>query len=148
MLVVTIKGGTKERQKSARQMCQLFYEKYFRKDKYLLISIIHQTPLGSLMADCFGLDENPYNEFEITMYLDPLTDEETYLRTLAHELIHVKQFTKGELIEYSTSPKFKFRGSLYDNLRISYWDKPWEIEAFEKEKELYLEYKNFTNQNK
>lgn len=143
MLVVHISGGSKKRKKAIRNMCELFYKKYFRSDKYLCLNIKHKSPIGSLMADCFGLDEPPYNEFEITIYLDSSVDEETYLRSLAHELIHVKQYTKGELKEYSSASVLKFMGLFYNSTRIPYLEQPWEIEAYIKEKELYNEYIKF-----
>ena len=47
-----------------------------------------------------------------------------WLSTLAHEMVHVKQFAKGELDSALTQWKSnKYCGN------IDYWDQPWEKEA-------------------
>jgi hypothetical protein len=56
---------------------------------------------------------------------------------LAHEMIHVKQYAKGELKDYLRVNKSKWKGQIIDPEEVDYWDQPWEIEAHEKEKGLY-----------
>ena len=46
-----------------------------------------------------------------------------WLATLAHELVHVKQFVRGELNESLT----RWKNKNYAN--TDYWDQPWEKEA-------------------
>jgi hypothetical protein len=47
-----------------------------------------------------------------------------WLSTLAHEMVHVRQFAKGEL----NSTMSQWKSNKYcDN--IEYWDQPWEKEA-------------------
>jgi len=46
-----------------------------------------------------------------------------WLSTLAHELVHVKQFARGELDDQLTF----WKGRNHSN--ASYWDQPWEKEA-------------------
>lgn len=46
-----------------------------------------------------------------------------WLGTLAHELVHVKQFVRGELNESLTHWKNK------NYSKAEYWDQPWEKEA-------------------
>ena len=46
-----------------------------------------------------------------------------WLSTLAHELVHVKQFARGELNEGLTRWKNK------NHEKTEYWDQPWEKEA-------------------
>jgi hypothetical protein len=47
------------------------------------------------------------------------------LKTLAHELVHVKQYCYGELNEAMTF----WRGEKIDSDRIVYFEQPWEVEA-------------------
>jgi hypothetical protein len=56
--------------------------------------------------------------------------EYSNLLELAHELVHAKQFIKGEL-----SSRILAEGS-----KISYRKRPWEVEAFAKETEIYNTY--------
>lgn len=50
----------------------------------------------------------------------------TMLRVLAHEMVHVKQYAKKELVEVDNNTYWN--GKKID--KISYWDQPWEIEAY------------------
>ena len=47
-----------------------------------------------------------------------------WLSTLAHEMVHVKQFAKGELDSALT----QWKSNKYCE-NIDYWDQPWEKEA-------------------
>ena len=51
-------------------------------------------------------------------------DKESKLKTLAHELVHVKQYSLGYLNESMT----RWRGKKVST-NLSYENKPWEIEA-------------------
>jgi len=63
------------------------------------------------------------------------------LKYLAHEMVHVKQFAKNELGgKYIKNNFITFwHGEICDI--DSYWDQPWEIEAFTLEEELLCYFK-------
>lgn len=78
-------------------------------------------------------------EFEI--YVNPLMGKRRQLITLAHEMVHVKQFANDEL-KYNVRRKAdKWQGN-YISREVDYFDKPWEIEAFGRELGLYIRYMN------
>lgn len=54
------------------------------------------------------------------------------MMTLAHEMVHVKQFAMGEMDENMNLWKGKRLSSKTD-----YWDMPWEIEAYGREYGLW-----------
>ena len=60
------------------------------------------------------------------------------LETLAHELIHAKQFIRGEI----NLRNLIWRGARgpYDCKRLSYRRTPWEREAYSQEKDLKITY--------
>jgi len=60
------------------------------------------------------------------------------LKTVCHEMVHVKQYAKGEM-RYMWRPHrhTKFLGELYSDDKVDYWDQPWEVEAFGREVGLY-----------
>ena len=62
------------------------------------------------------------------------------LKTLAHEMVHVKQYAKGEMKDYVRLNKVKWKGKVYNERKIDYWDTPWEIEAHGREKGLYYKF--------
>ena len=67
---------------------------------------------------------------------------------LAHELVHVKQYLNNEMFDY-VSGGVRYKGSFFDHsYQISeetYYESPWEIEAYGREWGLY---KMFTSKLK
>ena len=59
------------------------------------------------------------------------------LETVCHELVHVKQHAKKEHYFHQRKDLVKFKGKLYDTTKMEYWDFPWEIEAYGRERGLY-----------
>jgi hypothetical protein len=63
-------------------------------------------------------------------------DAETQIRTMAHEMVHVRQFVRKELDEDMT--RWKSRRVNMDI--IPYRELPWEIEAFRLGDKLFNQY--------
>ena len=63
----------------------------------------------------------------VTIAIDPDMPFEEFITTLLHEMVHVKQYIKGELTNSSWKGEY-FTGS--------YKDSPWEKEAYELEQSL------------
>jgi len=62
--------------------------------------------------------------------------EELYITTLLHEMVHLRQWVRGQL-------KFKSGRMTWGEIRVAtleYDSQPHEIEAFGMERPLYLEY--------
>jgi hypothetical protein len=72
--------------------------------------------------------------------MDPNLGKRNMLIVLAHEMVHVKQYAKGELKDFVYGTRVKFKGSIIDDNKVDYWDQPWEIEAHGREKGLYLKF--------
>ena len=60
------------------------------------------------------------------------------LKTIAHELVHVKQFARGEMVDLMSVRKVSWQGIRYDRADTEYWDLPWEIEAHGRERGLFV----------
>jgi len=101
------------------------------------ISIEYDTELG--LDACCDLPDGEYDPEEgpIEIFLNP-NSVDPMMRNLAHELVHVKQYVKGEMVR---SPKrVTFQGNEYTVGELTYDDYralPWEAEAFEKEETLW-----------
>ena len=77
-----------------------------------------------------------YRPREFLIELDTHVDEELYIKTLLHELVHLRQWVVGSLrVRYGKMCYCKEPVENYD-----YEDQPHEIEAREQEETLYLEY--------
>jgi hypothetical protein len=63
------------------------------------------------------------------------------IRTLLHEMVHVKQYAKGELRDDRRSTQLsRWLGELHKDEDYDYWELPWEIEAYGREEGLYRMY--------
>ena len=90
-----------------------------------------QTESGDL-ASC--IDTEDLNTFEIQLDKDMSLRKK--LLSLAHEMVHVKQFTRKELQHSDSINKQLWRGQKY-NTKNRYYDLPWEIEAYGRELGLF-----------
>ena len=94
-------------------------------------------------GECISEDEhkNP-RYFTIRLKQQPV---EEMIRTLGHEMVHVKQYAKNELSKQFRVARggirigSKWHGEFWDpkSKEDGYWDAPWEIEAYGREVGLY-----------
>ena len=73
------------------------------------------------------------------MRIRPTMSEENVLQAAAHETVHMKQYSSGQLTDMGD--KVRFADDLYDfeddvDSEL-YWFSPWEIEAYGWERGLY-----------
>ena len=118
-----------------------FYAEYLMSERLLRnleIEIVLEKNLIRNEGDqayCVNLsDSGAARDFEITV--DAGMGKRAMLIALAHELVHVKQYAKGELKYLSSKKLHRYQGKMY-NPDYLYWEKPWEIEAFGRELGLY-----------
>ena len=132
-------------------------EKGNRKNRVLTSSIVHfmleklelnnitlDIEFSNILRDEYALgfsSKNTDNEFSIE--LDRNLDFNDLLETICHEMIHIKQYVNGELIEQNGQTIYK--NILYNIDANDYYEDvdnlPWEKEAYEKEtyySKLYL----------
>ena len=69
-------------------------------------------------------ESNKPREFQIE--LNPSAGSHDILETLAHEMVHVKQYAYSEMNEYGN----RWRGQRINTENLDYYDEPWEIEAY------------------
>ena len=68
-------------------------------------------------------------------------DRTTAMKSLAHELIHLKQYDSGRLRVIGSGVVI-WEGNEVNVLDIPYNDRPWEKEAFQGQNELEIKIKN------
>ena len=90
-------------------------------------------------------DNNRPKEFLISIKKD--LPKRKLLITLAHEMVHVKQYARGELKYLFKGGHDKWQGKIIAR-KTHYFDKPWEIEAFGRELGLYERYIEYKKKNK
>ena len=69
-----------------------------------------------------------------------------HVLSIMHEIVHVKQYAKGEMVQsmkYSTLTKF--HSDWIDDEKTNYYDLPWEVEAHGREKGMFVRWMKQTN---
>ena len=77
---------------------------------------------------------------EFLIELDVGVKTRNLLITLAHEMVHVKQWAKNEMYEYYKLDEVRFNKTKFNMAEIDYWDYPWEIEAYGKQLGLFVRF--------
>lgn len=72
--------------------------------------------------------------------IDAKLSKKQFLVSLAHEMIHLKQFAKDQLRDLETKKMTRWLGEYYVEENINYWLRPWEMEAHENELIIYKSY--------
>jgi len=75
---------------------------------------------------------------EFLIEIHPGIGSANIFKTLAHEMVHVKQFAYGHTNETLS----KWHDMRIDSEQVDYWDHPWEIEAHGMESGLLTKFAN------
>ena len=128
-MTIRITGGTKNQKKYARSMVKFCIKTLMPRMKTLDITVKLKNPNGA-MGYCLELDDNRTFEIEA----DKKLRLRKLLETIAHEMVHVKQYARRELHPVHNT----WCGKTYNPEKVSYWDLPWEIEAHGREVGLFV----------
>ena len=128
-MFIEVTGGTKAQRNYVESLASFCVETLMPRMRSLEIDIKLCKPKSAL-GYCLELDTN--REFELE--IDKTQPMRRMLETVAHEMVHVKQFARREL-HPSTD---EWYGKTYNPKKVSYWDLPWEIEAHGREVGLFI----------
>lgn len=100
------------------------------------LTIVHEI----LTDDHATLQHSLRSKFprSFLLKLDPSGSRRQQLMTLAHELVHVKQYVRGEMRDHKYY--VQWYSDRIDDEATDYWDYPWEIEARGREYGMYRRY--------
>lgn len=121
MIKISLEGGTKTQRNLTEQAARFIIGELVPRKRKLELDIQIHT-MEHWVGLCEHLDTN---EFEINIHSKQNLYE--YIATLAHELVHMKQYLRGELA--SDFRRMKWMGK--DMTDLPYSKQPWEIEAQE-----------------
>ena len=138
---IEVVGGSKTQKKYAISMAEYCCRMLMPKMRTLEIEI---------KVKDFGKDENygyavPLDDGIHPRYFEVEVNKNVRLRrfleTVAHEMVHVKQYARNELYESSAKKQHRWHGKWLSNRSKhvkDYWDNPWEIEAHGRECGLFI----------
>lgn len=137
MNVITIRGGRKKQRVLVREVMDFCLRKLLPRTSTLDINIRLNHHIED--AEGYCLCESP-NTFELE--IDPRIETDELIRTICHEMVHVRQYFKRELRDlYGNKKAWKTR--VYNEDRTDYLDLPWEKEAFKLQESLYEEFNEY-----
>ena len=143
-MIVQIEGSTQSKKKHV-EMAAYFFERILFKRKLpslvLNIELIHRLKYKEdTEGDCIWEDRRTKPR-EFTIRLDSSNNLADLIKTLAHEMVHVKQYALGEMKDSGISLDLIYwQNEEYDSSKVHYYDWPWEIEAAGREMGLYVRY--------
>jgi hypothetical protein len=130
------------------EACNLYASRLMSKRLYqtLHINIKFEDILRTekLEGECVWEDDNRRPK-EYTIRLHTFKSARKILIALAHEFVHVKQFAKGELVDYMSKGIIAWKREKFNFSLTNYNDMPWEKEALENEMILYNLFKESRN---
>jgi hypothetical protein len=144
---VALKGGDDWQRKHARGFAKWYGDKYLPFVHEEILLRIHIIPdredhVNVAECECCDSEEDP-RRFLITLCTTEETSKRSFIRMIAHEMVHLKQYSLNELTDSDDGTKSVFHRKNYD-LDMDYWEQPWEIEAHGREKGLVLKYGEFS----
>lgn len=128
MNTIEITGGKAYQRRYTESIVQYCINKLMPRMKTLDINVRLKTIKEDSYGYCLA---NTYREFEIE--IDKNMPLRKLLETVAHEMVHVKQYARREL-----TGDYTWQGKTYSPKKCSYWDQPWEIEAHGREVGLFI----------
>ena len=127
--MITVIGGTARQRMYASSMVEFCIKTLMPRMRTLDIEVKMCKPTGAL-GYCLETDNNRTFEIEV----DRTQPLRRLLETIAHEMVHVKQYARRELHPSTNT----WCGKTYNPDKVSYWDLPWEIEAHGREVGLFI----------
>ena len=112
-----------------------FLNRFFPRHK-IHVEIVHRGLRREQVYGYCDVVGETYRPRHFLIELNTHMEEELYIKTLLHELTHLRQWVVGSL-------RFRSGKMYYDKEPVEfydYWHQPHEIEAREQEETLYLEY--------
>lgn len=138
-MVIEFTRGSKKKREYSENLCNFIADKFMpRMSDRIKVKIKFVTGLIDrefTYGDCIWEDQD-YRPKEFTIRIDAGMSLRKTLLTVAHEMVHVKQFAKNELKQMCYLKAHRWQGQ-YVPEGTDYWDLPWEIEAHGREIGLF-----------
>lgn len=109
-------------------------------DRMQIALNIYFRKLDGYTGFCEWMEE-PFNPRQFRIIVASNQNYREQLRTLSHELVHLKQYATNELYDYQTAGnKTRWRGRILDSEKTPYRKQPWEKEAYSRQTPLLFEF--------
>lgn len=161
---VSVEGFSKKKTAELTEAVEFFARQLMHGKMVNNLTIdIEKCHRLDVMGECINEDDTR-NPRWFTINLRDSKDDEDIVKTLAHEMVHVKQYAKNELAKVDQWVARKTARGVGKRLVIAskwmgkiwkpstkeneYWDCPWEIEAYGREVGLYHKWVEHYNKHR
>ena len=139
---ISVRGGSKSQKKYTKDIIRFCADKLISKRLSNNLTIRVQFVKGLLSeynqaGNCVWEDDN-VRPREFLLEIDPNLTLRRVLQSVCHEMVHVKQFAKGEMRDLAGAERVSYNGKRYNLVKEDYFDRPWEIEAHGRELGLFV----------
>jgi len=128
-------SGYGYRKRTCEDVTSWFLNRFFPRHK-ITVDIVHRGLNREQVYGYCDVVGVTYRPRHFLIELNTHMDDELYIKTLLHELTHLRQWVVGSL--RLRSGKMYYGKECMENM--DYWHQPHEIEAREQEETLYLDY--------
>jgi len=122
-MLVDIQGTSKKKTSLIRKVIEYMMNELKLKNIFIDVEVSNLFVNEKAYGFC-----SCQNKTEFLIELDQTLNVQELIETICHEMIHVKQYATGELVE--KGKKILYKNCLYESSSDS---SPWEKEAYEKE---------------
>ena len=156
---IIVNGGTKEQRQLVHNITGWFCNKFFNRFKSYNIEFDLCKIKGNVQGWCLEIDRNASH-----IEIDKRLKGDDFITCVLHELVHVKQQFKKELVELNgkakrwkdeihigimnfsdmdkiEAEKIRMMALTKDVFVSDYMELPWEIEAYAMQETLLIEWK-------
>lgn len=134
MNIVEFNGGSRAERELILEAIQFSIEQLMPRMKSLYIEVNLRKMEESYTGLCYPTDYKvKARDFEIELQKGQTENE--LVSTVMHEMVHCKQYARGELYQSIRTNRLRWKG--VDHMGTPYQDQPWEEEAYRLEEELF-----------
>lgn len=121
--------------KLCRNAVEWFYDTYLKRYK-ITLEVLHKGLKRECVVGYCTVQDCDWRPRSFLIEIQSGLNEKDYIITLLHEMQHILQHIRGDLRDKRGIRCWKG----IDCSELDYENSPWEIEAYQKEKELFNEY--------
>jgi hypothetical protein len=135
--------------KEIREIIKLFASLLLTKRlaKYIFVEVQFLDMSGNSWGFCTPTDFDYNNHREFEILINRNLTKTNQIRTIAHEMVHLRQYAVGDLKQYKNE-KYKWLGRKMIMTEEDYDIMPWEIQAHLAENIMLAQYRKYCRKAK
>jgi len=140
---LVVRGGSAFQKKLAAAAISFAKDELLPKIRTLDITVKlrkFRKDEGNVVGWCVWEDDDKPRHREFTIEVSSEQGLECFIKTLMHEMVHVKQYAMAEMREAYINDKHRILWKGTDHTKTAYTKSPWEKEAYRMQDKLYAKF--------